>query len=66
MFDDEDDLAYLHFLLCDRCSLGLAHFNNDPRLLRRAADYLEAAAKAHRGGAKRPRGGSKKAGKRKR
>jgi hypothetical protein len=31
----------LRFLLCRRCNAGLGQFHEDPRLLRRAADYAE-------------------------
>jgi hypothetical protein len=27
--------------LCDRCNLGLGHFNESPALLKQAANYLE-------------------------
>jgi hypothetical protein len=39
--DHDHATRWLRFLLCRKCNIGFGHFDEDPRLLRRAADYAE-------------------------
>lgn len=41
--DHDHTTGFLRGLLCRSCNLGLGDFEDQPGLMRRAADYLEAA-----------------------
>lgn len=41
--DHDHDSGLIRGLLCNRCNIGLGRFREQPELLRRAAEYIEAA-----------------------
>jgi hypothetical protein len=41
--DHDHETGKVRGLVCHRCNLALGHFRDDPALMRRAADYVEAA-----------------------
>jgi hypothetical protein len=45
--DHSHDYDLLRFLLCRKCNTGLGCFDDDPALLRAAADYLELWQRLH-------------------
>jgi Recombination endonuclease VII len=45
--DHDHERRLLRDLLCDHCNKGLGHFQDDPALVRRGADYLDFWRQCH-------------------